>query len=104
MTDPACGYPGCEAGPARAYIDGRACDAHSPAGRRGATVPIPDPALTAVGLRRSWYEEQGLPYVPPAGTPESSTLIDQRRVAAGKTRSSIGTFRAAQAATRKDHP
>ena len=106
MTDPGpCQHGDCGATPARQYINSVACAAHSPAGRRGGTVPVPDPDATLIGMRRQWYADRGLPYQPPTGPPETTTLLDQRRIASGKVRSSIEAFRAAQAATgRRDAP
>lgn len=82
----------------RRYLPGLRCPDHTPARLAGHAEASPNPDHTMEGLRRTWYAERGIEFVP-SSTPVGDTLIDQRAVASGKRRSSPNNYRAAQAAT-----
>ena len=93
--DPACEhwFDGhyCGATPARPYLVGRRCAAHTPAALAGQPEPCPpaDSTLAALLARKGKTA---------IGTPMgASQLIDDRAIESGKRRSSVGRYREAQA-------
>lgn len=74
---------------ARLYPSGWECDRHSPWARRGLPEPLPGPGWPAA----AWST--------PVGQGVASVL-DERAIASGKRRAPQNSYRAAQAATRRD--
>lgn len=86
-----CGMCGATDG-VRPYKDGPCCPAHTPAALAGHPETTPDPERTLAGILRAHgiAPDRSL-------TPASETLVDTRRKAAGKTRTSPHAYRAARA-------
>jgi hypothetical protein len=92
MRDPQpCDVPASHApGPIRPYVCGWRCPAHTPAAQAGRPEPPPGPGP----LPGAWATPtpQGVAHV-----------LDERAIASGKRRSNPAAYKAAVAATRKDH-